>query len=64
MKEKEATIYYSPKTDLGKRLIEIRSRIVASGETLLDWDDLNKEITYRRGEKREGSDGKTGLSLL
>ena len=34
---------------LGERLLEIRERIVASGEPFLNWDDLEKEIASRRG---------------
>jgi hypothetical protein len=31
---------YKPRTPLGKKLWEIRKRIVASGEPLLGWDDI------------------------
>ena len=41
---------YKAKTPLGKKLIEIRKRIVASGEHLLTWDELEKEIARMRGE--------------
>lgn len=41
---------YRPKTALGRRLWEIRKRIVASGEPLLGWKELEKEIAERRGE--------------
>jgi hypothetical protein len=34
---------------LGQRLQQIRRRILASGVSLLDWDDLEKEIANRRG---------------
>ncbi len=34
---------------LGARLIKIRERIVASGEPLLDWDDIEREVRERRG---------------
>lgn len=40
---------YQPKTPLGKRLLEIRKQIIESGEPLLDWDDLQREIAERRG---------------
>ena len=43
---------YHPRTALGRRLWRIRKRIVASGERLLDWDDLDREIADRRGERR------------
>ena len=38
------------KTSLGQRLWEIRSRLVASGEPLLGWEEVEQEITERRGE--------------
>ena len=36
-------------SDLGTRLLKIRERIVASGEPLLDWDDIEREVRERRG---------------
>lgn len=39
------------RTELGRRLREIRERIVASGQPLLDWDGLDREIQRRRGER-------------
>ena len=44
---------YAPKTSLGRRLWAIRERIVASGEPLLDWDDIDREIAERRGGAAE-----------
>ena len=41
---------FEPKTPLGRRLWSIRKRIVASGETLLGWDEIEKEVAARRGE--------------
>ena len=38
------------KTPLAKRLWEIRLRIVASGQPLLGWEEIEKEIAERRGE--------------
>ena len=40
---------FEPKTPLGRRLWSIRKRIVASGETLLGWDEIEKEVAARRG---------------
>jgi len=40
---------YTPRTPLGKKLLEIRQRIVASGRPLLDWDDIDREIAKQRG---------------
>jgi hypothetical protein len=37
------------KSQLGKRLRQIRAEIVSSGEHLLTQDELEKEITNRRG---------------
>ena len=47
-----------PETDeeaispLGRRLREIRARIVASGVPLLNWEELEREIAERRGGVR------------
>lgn len=40
-----------PRTALGRRLWELRRRIVASGAPLLDWNELDQEIRARRGER-------------
>ena len=40
---------FQPKTALGRCLWELRKQIVASGEPLLEWEDLEKEIAERRG---------------
>lgn len=42
---------YRPRTRLGKRLWEIRERILASNKRLLGWDDVEREIATRRGER-------------
>lgn len=39
----------SAKTPLGRRLREIRQRIVAEGGRLLDWDEVRAEVRSRRG---------------
>jgi hypothetical protein len=44
----------TPTTELGRRLREIRARIVASGEPLLNWEDLDAELRERRGESPAG----------
>jgi hypothetical protein len=54
-KEKDAVGTLDPEPDaartpLGRRLAELRARIVASGEPLLDWSQLEREIAERRGE--------------
>ncbi len=45
MRERE----YVPQTSLGQRLWQIRQRIVESGEPLLDWDGIEREVAERRG---------------
>ena len=45
-----------PKTELGKRLWEIRAEIVSSGARLLGWEDIERELADRRGgAQRTGS---------
>ena len=39
------------RTALGRRLWELRARIVARGERLLTWDDVDREVEARRGER-------------
>jgi hypothetical protein len=39
------------RTPFGKKLLEIRKRIIASGRPLLDWDDIDREMAaQRRGD--------------
>lgn len=38
-----------PQTALGQQLRAARARLIASGEPLLDWDELEQEIAERRG---------------
>lgn len=40
----------TPYTRLGRKLVELRAEIIASGESLLNWNDLECEIVERRGE--------------
>jgi hypothetical protein len=44
---------YVPKTALGKSLLAIRAEIVATGEPLLNRDEVEKEVANRRGERRD-----------
>jgi hypothetical protein len=46
----ETSSSFKPKTPLGRRLWCIRKRIVASDETLLEWNEIEKEVATRRGE--------------
>lgn len=38
------------RTPLGKKLFALRAKIVASGEPLLSWDEIDAEVRKRRGE--------------
>jgi hypothetical protein len=40
----------TPRTAMGRRLYAIRQRIVASGQPLLDWRDIENEVRDRRRE--------------
>jgi hypothetical protein len=40
---------FSPRTALGQKLIAIRNKIMAEGEPLLDWQEIEKEVADRRG---------------
>lgn len=40
---------FHPRTPLGRRLWEVRKRIVESGEPLLDQEGLEREVAERRG---------------
>jgi hypothetical protein len=46
----EASVY-EPRTSLGRKLMVLRKQIERSGEPLLDWEDLDREIAERRGER-------------
>jgi hypothetical protein len=43
---------YKPRTRLGKRLWGLRLQVAASGARLLDWDDIEQEVTERRESAR------------
>jgi hypothetical protein len=47
----ESTPTYVPKTSLGRRLWELRQQILAEGEPMLDWNDLEREVASRRGHR-------------
>ncbi len=49
LRENEVVVEWQPQTALGRRLWEIRRRIVATGEPLLSWEDLEHELAERRG---------------
>ena len=40
-----------PRTPLGKKLLEVRKKIIASGRPLLDWEDIDREIAAQRGRQ-------------
>jgi len=41
------------RTPLGRRLLELRSRIARSGAPGLGWDEIEAEVAARRGGWRE-----------
>jgi len=41
------------KTELGRKLCEIRQRIKAGGQPLLDWGEIDREVRERRGDDHE-----------
>jgi hypothetical protein len=49
--ETHLAVTFKPRTALGRRLWERRVRIVASGESLLGWEDIKRELAERRGER-------------
>jgi hypothetical protein len=49
----EAVPPKTPSTELGKELSRIRDRIVASGEPLLSWAEIEREVAERRGEAEQ-----------
>lgn len=42
---------YEPRTLLGRRLWELRQEILAEGEPLLEWTDVEREVASRRGHR-------------
>ena len=44
---------FEPRTEFGRRLWSIRQKIVLSGQPLLDWDGVERELLERRGEESE-----------
>jgi hypothetical protein len=49
MSEDAQPLPYAPKTALGEKLLAIRQRILASGAPLLSWEEIEREVTARRG---------------
>jgi hypothetical protein len=47
----QALSYHQPRTSLGKKLLEIRSKIMLEQPPLKSWEDLEQEIAQRRGEQ-------------
>ncbi len=41
---------FVPQTDLGRRLWGIRRKIVATGQHLLNWDAIERELHERPGD--------------
>jgi predicted DNA-binding antitoxin AbrB/MazE fold protein len=42
------------RTALGRKLLELRSRIKRSGAPALGWDEIDEEVAARRGGFRDG----------
>ena len=49
LRENEVVEEWQPRTALGRRLWVLRQQIVATGEPLLSWEDLERELAERRG---------------
>jgi len=45
---------YEPRTELGKRLLELRRSHVSGGGRLLDWSEIDAEVRERRGGLPDG----------
>jgi hypothetical protein len=45
----EVTATYVPRTELGRRLLELRAKAVRAGMPLLSWEELEREVAERRG---------------
>jgi len=43
-----APTLYAAKTELGQRLWSIRERMLAAGETTLEWDEIDREVEHGR----------------
>ena len=41
-----------PRRALGRKLMSIRAKIVASEEPLLNWEEIEREVAERRGEAK------------
>lgn len=48
---------FEPRTPLGRDLLAIRRRIVESGQPLLDWDGIEREVAVRRGGRGQTDRG-------
>jgi hypothetical protein len=53
--KKDVLAGVAPRTELGKTLAALRAEIVASGERMLDDDELESEIAGRRGGYYRGA---------
>jgi hypothetical protein len=53
LKQETSESEFVPQTPLGKKLWEIRQKIVASGAPLLSDEELEREIAERRGGWQE-----------
>ena len=53
--EETNQLSYIPRTPLGRRLLAIRAKILASGAPLLAPDEIEKEVAARRGGAQHDS---------
>ena len=50
LEEADLLSTWTPVTELGRELLAIRKKIIASGLPLLDWEGVACELESRRGE--------------
>ncbi len=48
--ESEVATHFVPQTQFGRRLWKIRQRILAGGQPLLEWKEIEMDLRERRGE--------------
>lgn len=44
------------RTTLGARLVLLREQVVASGASLLNWEDLDRDLAEQRGRSAEAGE--------
>lgn len=46
--------HYQPRTELGRKLIELRRAYIEEGGTLASWEDIDADARERRGGVNDG----------